>query len=94
LTTIKATGERLVQVDSVGKPRTLIHAVLEGLISARSVISKFLCEKYQSIALSCTVDFQWQGFTTQQAMPGRTAANHMLTPGTSPMSIVAMVPAI
>jgi hypothetical protein len=57
-----------VTADSVEKPRTLFHAAIEGVISARRVLSNKLSDgKYQSNALSCTVDFAGQSFSTQSA---------------------------
>ena len=59
--------------DIVEKLRTLFHAAIEGVISVRRVLSNKLSDgKYQSNALSCTVDFAGQSFSTESAIKRHT----------------------
>jgi hypothetical protein len=59
--------------DSVEKLHTLIHGGVEGVNSARRVLSnQFSGEKYQSNALWCMVEFQWQSFSTLSVGNGPT----------------------
>jgi hypothetical protein len=75
--------------DSVEKLRTLFHAAIEGVISARRVLSnKLSVGKYQSNALSCTVDFAGQSFSTQSVEPGSTGPITFSWPCAWRMSVV------
>ena len=70
--------EGLFVVDIVEKLRTLFHAAIEGVISVRRVLSNKLSDgKYQSNALSCTVDFAGQSFSTESVEPRSRGTSHL-----------------